>query len=217
MDQQPVITLLLKYKKGASNLYNVFIENKINSKGMIKWANLTGIDNQEWLSSFSFLKSTTTDTKLRWLQFRILHSILTTNRSVSKFKQNQSHLCSFCNQHSETIQHLLWHCEHVQNFWNDLTIMLNTRCRHAHNFRVNEKLVYFGKCDLLFTDNTCDIILLLAKSFIYKCKVQGRRLNKICFIRELHDRYIVEKYIAENSTEFKNKWMPYQGLFKSIM
>ncbi len=95
--------------------------------------------------------------------------------------------------------------------------MFNTRCRHAHNFRINEKLVLFGKCDLLFTDNTCDIILLLAKSFIYKCKVQGRRLNKICFIRELHDRYIVEKYIAGNSTEFKNKWMPYQELFKSLM
>ena len=217
IDQPPAINMLLKCKKGASKLYRVFLKYNLQCKGMTKWANLTGIDKEEWLRSFSFLKNTTSDTKLIWLQFRILHSILTTNRSVSKFKQNQSHLCSFCNQHSETIQHLLWKCETVRIFWDELTFMLNARCRHAHNFKVNEKLVLFGKCDMISTDNICDLILLLAKSFIYKCKVQGRRLNKGCFIREIYNRYSVEKYIARNSTEFINKWRPYEELFKSLM
>ena len=154
------------------------------------------------MASFQLLKNTTSDTKLRWLQFRILHYIITTNRSVSKFIIGQDSNCSFCGAHSETIKHLFWQCRLVQHFWNDLSSSINKKCSHAHNFKFNEKLVLFGKCDMIRTDNTCDLIILLAKSFIYRCKVQGRCLNNRCFIREIYSRYNLEKYLERNGTEF---------------
>ena len=63
-----------------------------------------------WPSFFKHLKKSTDDRKLLWLQFRIIHHILTTNRSVSKFKPNQCELCTFCNSNSETIEHVMWQC-----------------------------------------------------------------------------------------------------------
>ena len=63
-------------------------------KGVAKWQMLK--DNPDWKQVFLKLKATTTDPRLIWLQYRIIHNILTTNKSVSKFKHDQSEKCSFC-------------------------------------------------------------------------------------------------------------------------
>ena len=214
---QPPLDMILKSNKGASKIYQTLLDHSFESKGRDKWVVLTGIDKEQWLGSFSFLKITTKDTKLRWLQFRILHHILTTNRSVSKFKENQTHLCQFCNNSSETIQHLFWTCDLVKKFWNELISLINIRCKHSHQFKVNEKLVLFGQSEFLFTDNVCDLIILMAKLFIYKCKVQGRTLNTRSFINEIYTRYCVEKINSRNSIQFINRWNPYLDLFKSLI
>ena len=102
----------------------------------------------------------------RWLQFRILHNILTTNRSVAKFKPEQTPLCQFCKSHSETIHHLLWACIKVKTFWNELSCTMNSRCTHAHNFKIDEKLAIFGQSIQIKTDYICEFILLMAKCYI---------------------------------------------------
>ena len=58
----------------------------------------------------------TDDRKLLRLQFRNSTIIITTNRSVSKFKPNQCELGTFCNSNSETIEHVTWQCRYVQTF-----------------------------------------------------------------------------------------------------
>ncbi len=153
---------------------------------------------------------------MRWLQFRINHYILTTNRSVSKFKENQCHLCQFCNQHSETIQHLFWTCNLVNTFWKELSSILNSRCKHSHNFYFSEKLVLFGKSDLTYTDNVTDLIILIAKLFIYRCKVQGRNLFIRHFIQDIYSRFCIKKHISRNSIEFRTRWNPYLELFRGL-
>ena len=172
---------------------------------------------KEWENSFKFLKYTTSDAKLRWLQFRILHYILTTNRSVSKYNTNQDSRCTFCNAHSETIIHLLWKCNHVQIFWNNLAFKINKRCCHAHKLRFTEKLIIFGKCNVIISDKICDLIILLAKFYIYRCKVQNQTLNVNVFISEIYRRYIIEKVINRNSNTFNNSWAPYLTLFQGIL
>ena len=163
------------------------------------------------------LKQTTNDKKLHWLQFRLLHNILTTNKSVSKFKPNQTDLCEFCKKKSESIQHLLWSCEVVQSFWKDLSKLLNRLCTHVHNFSFNERLVLFGHDDSVNTDRITDLIILLAKHLIYKCKVQKSNLNINYFKNELHQRYCFEKYINDDSTNFKNSWAPFMNIFRTLI
>ena len=89
--------------KGASLIYHSMLQPDGQNKGFQKWSLHTQISLENWKNSFKILKQCTHDTKLRWLQFRILHNILTTNRSVAKFKPEQNPLCQFCKSHSETI------------------------------------------------------------------------------------------------------------------
>ena len=200
LKSQPAIDIIIKTKKGASLIYKKFIDDcTIDSKGKGKWASVTDISNEDWHNAFSFLKWTTKDTKLRWLQYRILHSILTTNRSVSKFKENQSDLCSFCNRDSETIIHLFYECTVVEKFWKDLSFLLNKRCKHSNNFQINKnkRLILFGQSDNVYTDNICDVIILMAKFYIYRCKVNGTSLILKNFIHELYNRYCMEKGVKK--------------------
>ena len=169
------------------------------------------------MASFQLLKNTTCDTKLRWLQYRILHYIITTNRSVSKFIIGQDSNCSFCGAHSETIIHLFWECRFVQRFWNDFSFMINKKCVHSHNFKFTENLIIFGKCNATHTDKICDLIILIAKFYIYRCKVQNKSLNINIFIKELYRRYQIEKSISKDSNLFKNNWTQYETLFKGIL
>ena len=214
---QPALNAILKQKRGASLIYKNFVNFSTDCKGKLKSANLTGIKGEDWLTSFSILKFTTQDTKLRWLQFRILHLTLTTNRFVSKFKIDQTDLCTFCNKKSETILHLLWECSIVKDFWDKLLLLLKNRCFHANHLVFNVKLIFYGHCEYIFTDAVLDKIILLAKMFIYRNKVQGQILNIQNFIRYVYERYTIEKQISKDPFEVEKIWYPYKNLFLSLM
>ena len=213
----PALNIIMMNEKGSSLIYQQMINIEQEITGFRRWSNVTGIAQKDWKTSFKLLKNTTYDTKLRWFQFRILHYILTTNRSVSKYKTGQDSNCSFCGTHSETILHLLWKCIIVQKFWNDLATLFNRKCMHSHNFIFTKDLVIFGKCKTIKSDKICELIILLAKFFIYRCKVQNQPLRINLFIAELYKRYIIEKVINKNSITFKNEWTPYLALFRGIL
>ena len=192
------------------------LDRKSNITGFEKWKMKLGISEFDWLESFRTLKFSCKDTKLYWFQFRINHNILTTNRSVSKYDRDQCDLCSFCKNSSETIQHLFWYCSVVKQFWKNLEVIINSRCIHAHNFKFNEHLVILGVSDNVYTDKICDLIVLMAKFYIYRCKVKQISLSLNVFISEIYQRYRVEHEINKNSVDFRNSWGPYMNLFKSL-
>ena len=216
-DFQPHFEIIIKCNSGISNIRNYITSEKNVITGLQKWQNTLNISKEHWLQSFHILRMTTTDTKLRWFQIRVLHHILTTNRSVSKFMTNQSDLCEFCGSHSETIQHLLWHCVKVKMFWKDLSTILQKRCSHIRNIQLNEILILFGNNTKESLDYTFLLIILLAKFFIYRNKVQKTNLNARLFLKEVYNRYKVEMYICKNSEQFQKAWAPYQLLFKALL
>ena len=128
---QPPVNLIMNNKKVASAIYRVMLEPHKEFKGHTRWSNSVQITLDQWQNCFKTLKSISRDTKLRWFQLRIMHHILTTNRSVSKYNKEQSHVCQFCSAHSETIHHLFWKCDEVRTFWNQLEHRLNSRCNEA--------------------------------------------------------------------------------------
>jgi len=214
---QPALNIILTTKSGTSPIYNKFIIPEANISGFRKWSQNTGISKDEWLDSFVKLIATTNDPKLRWIQSRILHHILTTNRSVSKYTHNQTDLCSFCNLKSETILHIFWECTKTKIFWNNLETTFNNRCSHSVNFRFTKSLILFGHCEIIRTDKICDFIILMAKFFIYRCKVQNINLNSRLFLIELYNRYKAEFIISKNRNQLRNGWAPYQNMFKAIL
>ena len=119
-ENNPPMHALLANKSGSSCIYQRILNKPEKPKGIKRWENKL-YNIHPWPFFFKHLKKSTDDRKLLWLQFRIIHHILTTNRSVSKFKPNQCELCTFCNSNSETIEHVMWQCRYVQTFFNDLT------------------------------------------------------------------------------------------------
>ena len=139
---QTTIQFLINIKKGSSKIYKILNEHINVPTGVRKWQNEHEVMNR-WNEAFHLLINTTTDTKLLWLQFRILHHCLTTNRSVAKYKPEQNDLCEFCHEHSESIDHLLWQCTVIQQFWTRLSEYINLKCTHVHNFKFTRDLVLF--------------------------------------------------------------------------
>ena len=88
---------------------------------------------------------------------------------------------------------------------------------HAHNFRFTKWLVLFGTSDCIKTDLVCDLIILIGKFYIYKCKVQNKDMSMAVFLKEVYNRYCIEKEMYNGSPLFKSKWAPYKNLFKSLM
>ena len=111
----------------------------------------------------------------------------------------------------------MWNCTNTKTFWNELSSYINRRASHAHNFKFTEKLVLFGKCEIISTDKICDFIILVAKFYIYRCKVQTTNLNLKIFIAELYNRFLVEKRINNDSLVFKCLWVPNKQLIQSLI
>jgi len=69
---------------------------------------------------------------------------------------------------NQTIEHLFYRCQRVMQFWNALTVLIQDKCQHAHNLRIDEKLVIFGMSQGIMTDQGLDKIIMWSKFHIYK-------------------------------------------------
>ena len=126
-------------------------------------------ENLEWGRIFYDLRKITQDTKLLWFQMKILHRILSTNKYLKMIGIMYDDKCSFCKTSNEDINHLFWNCDIVQEFWLDFLGWVKTKCTHLDHIQLNLQFVIFG----YGIDRCFDFLLLLAKYFIYKCKIQN--------------------------------------------
>ena len=103
--------------------------------------------------------------------------------------------------------HLFWECKIVQNFWTHYVNWLMKSCNHICNLKLSLELMIFGCKDNLKTDSIFNLLLLLAKYFIYRCKLQMVQLNIINFQNEVKKRYEIEKSIYFSKTILKKFYM----------
>ena len=91
----------------------------IPEKAQSKWEHDVQFVNHPcaWEKVYKALHSTTNDVKLRWLQIRIIHRILPTNRLLNLFGIKESSKCERCSSPTETILHLFWECKSSKEFW----------------------------------------------------------------------------------------------------
>ena len=60
---------------------------------------------------------------------------------------------------------------YVRSFWEQFQIVLNAGCSNATSVTLDENIVLFGHDIHFKLDSTFDLIILQAKFFIYKCKI----------------------------------------------
>jgi exonuclease III len=209
-----VLRQIVSVVKGARIFYDILCQDQHQPNCCKNWENRLEV-KVLWKNIFQKIKQLN-DTRLKWLQIRIVHRILGTNTILYNMGIEKSNKCTFCNSDKESIQHLFWSCHLVQQFWVRLKEDLNNKCPHAAALQLSEHLVIFGCNRFTKTDDVLDLIIVLAKSFIYKCKMSGDIPLYDAFVPILKNRYYIEQFIASTQMrgeKFKHMWQLYLPLF----
>ena len=121
------LELILKSKHVNRLLYSIQIKNtKTNEKkSEQKWEEQ--FQNIKWKIVYTTYIRSTISSKIRNFQYKFLTRILPTNKWLYKCKLVNSSLCDFCNMFTDSINHLFWECQHIQQFWRDLHTFLATK------------------------------------------------------------------------------------------
>ena len=106
-----------------------------------------------------------------------------------------SPLCAFCNSEEESLEHLLYLCKSSTFFWKELLSWIAVEANIVLNASLLD--ILFGKFDLEKHFLLVNHILLLAKHFIYKCKLSKVIPSLLVFKAKLKATYKVELYIAK--------------------
>ena len=186
------------------------------SETLTKWENI--YDKQiQWNKVFLKSTKTTSDPKLKWFQIRTLYKLIPTNRFLHLRKIKDSPLCTFGCTEEETVMHLLYRCPKVQRFWYGILDWIKSKCTNCDNLILTEELIILGYKNNVFTDKAIDLILVIGKWHLYKCKLQDKEPCIEIFKKELKERYLTEKHIYRsrlNIDVFNHTWLQYKHLIE---
>ena len=102
---------------------------------------------------------------------RIVHRVIATNVVLKKMGIINCEQCTFCDE-KDSIEHFLWQCYFTRRFWRLLENLISTSCETAVNIKITENHVLFGIDRTAITDKIFDLIILLAKQYLYRCKFE---------------------------------------------
>ena len=208
--------VLLRDKRGSKRFLQIFISSKkFVRKYAEKWNNKLHIDYNlsQWSSVFKVSFSCTTDTKLRWFQFRLIHRILGTNLFLFKINKADSNTCTFCKTEEESLIHLFCSCTYSGNFWSSLVSWIKDKTHIS--LHLDNQTILFGNINV--TSDCLNSILLCARFHIYKTKMNNKFPSILVFKKEVKQHYVCAKYLSIVNCEnrrFSLKWDFHSKLFQ---
>ena len=214
-NKRQVLKIINSVNKGTKNHYVIFNRSTHEPTCCERWNEKL---NREinWKETFTKVKRIQ-DVRLKWFQIRLIHRIIATNQVLVKINVCDSDLCHSCKEKSESIQHIFWECHTVQRFWSAFTHCLKEKCIHMTHLKIDEEMVICGNKTNSKTDEVFDFILLLAKYYIYKCRLDHCDAHIQPFLMYLKRRYNIEKCISLQNMKndsFQMKWILYQSLME---
>ena len=120
--------------------------------------------------------------------------------------------CTFCKTEKETISHLLWDCTYTETFWKHVLEWITKNTPHVRSLNITEQLVIFGVKVDVPTDKVLDLIMLMAKYYIFRCRCLKTIPNFICFSKDVRQRAAIEKHawaLKGDLTAYFSLWSPY--------
>ena len=166
-----------------------------------------GFDMQERKKIYFLPFRVTKEVKLSVFQYKIVHSILYTNKNLHKMKKKDNPYCPFCPGVEHTITHLFFSCSVAVSFWTEFSCWYHSVCKN--------KLVLTKKeiiCGVLTDSPSCltlNHLILIGKYFLYINALEDKKYQFTDFIMLVKEKIDIEKYIAvmsNNRTAFEKKW-----------
>ena len=157
-----------------------------------KWEKMQGKDIER-TKVFAGIKKIR-EIKLRWFKTKICYRILVTNSILKDMGVVENNVCNFCSTEKDTIFHFMCQCEHTQSFWVMFEMCLKEKSFNCARFSINPTLILL-RHDGKTTDEGFDFILLHAKFFVYKCRLNKLKPTLEAFINNLKHIYEVEEHV----------------------
>ena len=135
-------------------------------------------------------------------------------KTTKKNTKIESNVCNFCLTEKDIPFNFMCPCEHTHFFWVRFETCLKEKSFNCARFSINPTLILLGH-DGKTTDEGFDFILLHAKFFVYKCRLNKLKPTLEAFINNLKHIYEVDKHVhlMEMTYEkFVKKWTPYNHL-----
>ena len=204
------IQIIYSVTKGSKLYYEYLTKTNSDPKCCSTWSKKFNCEIS-WREVFQTVHMIR-DTQLKWLQIRIVHRIVATNVVLHAMGVKDTSNCTWCNNTRDSIEHFLWSCQYVQNFWSKLEKLLREINNNTLNIKMSRDYIIFGVDNSFKTDSVLDFITTFAKSYIYKCKMNNSVPNLRVFQTILTRRYKIEQYNAkiENRIQkFDIEWQAY--------
>ena len=132
----------------------------------------------------------------------IIHRIIATSVVLNKMAVTANTQCGFHNVEKDSTEYLFWgKCACIRRFWTSLETILKGKCETALNVKFTRNFVLFGTEIDMKTDTIFDLVILQAKQFIYRCKLDKCLPTLSCLIQQLMLKYKIDEYNSKISGE----------------
>ena len=209
------IKIFLKSVKGSKDMYRILNYKKPTITPQEKWLIILNKNFIPWRKIYRLPYNITKNTRLQWLQYRIAHRILGTNEFLFKIKIKQSNKCEFCKDTPETIEHIFWTCPKIIDLWENLNNWIYTMTQIE--LPLNMCIVLFGIIETNERNYIRNLIILITKYYIYRCKMSCEQVNIFALKNYLKENLTIEKFIFnKNNTLEKvdNCWNPWTRILE---
>ena len=201
---------------GTKGIYNKL--NKVNTEKDFqrKWHQDIGIilDTNAWQQKFRICFKTIHDPYYKWFQYRILHRILATQKSLYKMQISDSSNCLLCKNNQETIIHLFFQCPKSIHLWNQLENVIQEKA--SFHIKFNPEDVLLGYSYRNSNSVALNTLIMVTKSYIFSNSRKGLELKMEDLLMLEKRIYSEQKLVANLKMEnirFEKCWYQMQKIF----
>ena len=161
------------------------------------------ISYDEFIKHLRDIKQLSNSNKIRSFQYRLLNFALELSTQLKMWKIKDTDNCTFCNMHSETLEHLFFSCPKIQPILKSAVDLVET----YHNTQYN---VIFTIENIIFKtihskkNHLLNCVMLIAQSYIYRNRCLQKKLSVPEFTDIVQKTCQYEKYYAIQSNKEKN-------------
>ena len=174
----PLSMTILEKCSSCRGIYKVLSYTHVIPTAQKTYSN-EGLSFQKdvWKQYYIMPFQCTRDTSPLYFQYKILHRVLATNSVLFKIGIADSDACTFCQQFSETIQHIFFDCEKTSSFLSDVHRGLLAKTNI--NVKFDRKCIIFGnnyEYAPISKESLNMFLLLLENLFTYR-KLENAHQN----------------------------------------
>ena len=89
----------------------------------------------------------TKETRLRSLNWKLIHNIYPTNILLHKMGVTTSERCTHCDTNIDYIEHMFFHCNSIQRLWKEIETIINTQINVQVN--ITEEMAILGITEII--------------------------------------------------------------------